>query len=123
MASHSLMHHLFYLSTEKPSMKQNFTIAGGWWWCERCRVHHVECSPCPRDPNYVPEDPAKVKARLDAAVDRIRANENATRDLKKYIPKIEEGAYTCLCVQCGKQFQSNNKREILCGCTNSKSGK
>lgn len=94
------------------------TIAGGWVWCERCRINHVECSPCPRDPNYVAPDPAEVKARLDAAVDRIRASEErrALEKTKGYIPQIEIGAYTCLCVQCGKQFQSNNKREILCGC-------
>lgn len=96
--------------------KLEFTIAGGWWWCERCRKNHVECSPCPRDPNHVPEDPEKVKARLDAAIERIRENENATRDLKKYIPKIEIGAYTCLCAQCGKTYQSDNKRSAYCGC-------
>lgn len=78
-------------------------IAGGWWWCERCQVNHVECSPCPLDPNYVPEDPEQTKRRFDEAVDRIRASEALQ-------------AYTCICVQCGKQFQSNNKREILCGC-------
>lgn len=85
-------------------MIQNFTIAGGWVWCERCRRHHQECYRCPKS------DPVEVKN--DPSLDGIRA----------YISKIE-GVYTCLCVQCGKQFQSNNKREILCGCTNSKSGK
>lgn len=108
---------LFYPSMEKRLMeKLEFTIAGGWWWCERCRKNHVECSPCPRDPNVQSPDPEKVKAHLDEAVNCIRANENATRDLKAYIPKIEEGAYTCLCVHCGKQFYSNDKRSILCGC-------
>ena len=112
------MKPLYSPSMEKLSMKTlEFTIAGGWWWCERCRKNHVECSPCPRDPNYVPADPAEVKVRLDAAVD-IRASEErrALEEAKSYIPQIEEGAYTCLCVQCGKQFQSHNKREILCGC-------
>lgn len=83
----------------------------------------MECSPCPNDPNYVPEDPAKFKARLDAAVDRIRENEK----IRAYIPKIEVakeippgyvevGVYTCPCAICGKHYQSNNKRSAYCGC-------
>ena len=77
-----------------------FTIAGGWWWCDRCQKHHVECSPCPKDPNYVPLDPDKLKKRFDAAVDAIR---------------LSEGNYQCICANCNKIFHTNNKREILCG--------
>ncbi len=112
------MKPLYFPSMEKLSMKTlEFTIAGGWWWCERCRTHHVECSPCPRDPNYVPADPAEVKARLDAAVD-IRASEErrALEEAKSYVPVIELGAYTCICTQCGDQYQSDNKRSTWCGC-------
>ena len=97
-------------------------IAGGWWWCDRCRKNHMECSPCPRDPNYVAPDPEEVKARLDVAVDQIRKNENATRDLKKYIPEIER-VYTCLCAICGKQYPSIHKRSAYCGCPLNESGK
>lgn len=103
-----------------------FTIAGGWWWCERCRKNHVECSPCPRDPNYVPADPDEVKARFEEAVLKIiqseanihnpESKQRVAEGIRDYINEIEIGAYTCLCVQCGKQFQSNNKREIFCGC-------
>ena len=98
--------------------KLEFTIAGGWWWCERCRKNHVECSPCPKDPNYVPEDPAELKARLDVAVDRIRKSEErrALEKIRGYIPRIEEGAYTCECCLCGKWYQSDNKRSAYCGC-------
>lgn len=98
--------------------KLELTIAGGWWWCERCRKNHVECSPCPRDPNHVPADPDEVKARLDVAIEHIRASEErrALEKAKGYIPQIEEGAYTCECCLCGKWYQSDNKRSAYCGC-------
>lgn len=101
--------------------KLEFTIAGGWWWCERCRKHHVECSPCPQDPNYVAPDPEKVKARLDEAINRIRESEALRKDrvleeVKKYIPEIEVQAYTCLCAICGRHYQFDNKRSSYCGC-------
>lgn len=115
-ALHSSMNPLFYLSMEKLLMTLVSTIAGGWWWCERCRKNHVESGPCPRDPNYVAPDPDEVKARLDAAVKHIRENENATRDLKKYITKIEVAVYTCECCLCGKWFESDNERSAYCGC-------
>lgn len=71
----------------------SLVIAGGWWWCERCRKNHVECSPCPRDPNYVPEDPEEVRARLDVAINQIRASEErrALESIRGYIPQIEIG--------------------------------
>lgn len=106
-------------------MKLELTIAGGWWWCDRCRKNHVECSPCPRDPNYVPVNQEALKARLDAAVDRILEsealrNDQAGRDrvleeAKKYIPEIEV-PYVCVCCLCGKWYESDNKRSAYCGC-------
>lgn len=105
--------------------KLELTIAGGWWWCDRCRKNHVECSPCPRDPNHVPVDGAEVTARLKKAVDKILESEalhnnqagqdRVLEEVKKYIPEIES-AYVCVCSLCGKWYESNNKRSAYCGC-------
>lgn len=69
----------------------SLTIAGGWYWCQRCQAHHVECSPCPNDPDYVPPDPEEQKRRLEVAIELIRQNEN-----------------TCRCIAVGRQFVQCN---------------
>jgi hypothetical protein len=65
----------------------SLTIAGGFYWCHRCQVNHVECSPCPNDPDYVPEDPTVQAERLKKAIELIKQNEE-----------------TCRCMAVGRQF-------------------
>lgn len=69
----------------------SLTIAGGWYWCQRCQVHHMECSVCPDDPDYVPEDPAVMSERLKKAIEVIRLSEE-----------------TCRCVAVGRQSMKCN---------------
>lgn len=77
------------------------TIAGGWWWCERCQKNHVECSPCPEDPNYVQPDEAAAKERFDAFVERLKKDEAA-------------GKYLNSCIGCQRIFSNDNKRAVYC---------
>lgn len=78
-------------------------IAGGWWWCTRCQCNHQECSPCPKDPDYVPPDPEDIQRRLDILQRKTRV-----------FPEF--GAYQCRCAICGKFYDSDDKRSSYCGC-------
>lgn len=56
-------------------------IAGGWYWCSHCSTNHMECSPCPKDPNFKPVDGKAFRERLSIAVDKIKESERLDKNM------------------------------------------
>lgn len=105
-------------------------IAGGWWWCDRCKANHVECSPCPNDPDYIPEDPELYRERLEKAIELIKESESRCRcavvgpqfiqctpcrkaEADRTWPGYETRGYLGNCLGCNLRF-SGPKRAGFC---------